>query len=912
MESSNEIETEPSILQEAPTIPQELLQHPEATTIQEEIQGNQEKLLDKTPPIGPVAKKRAIKAKIPQAMELSDHEEMQCRMCKRTLTSLKALKYHKRFFHSINKCRHCNKKLLNGMQLKLHTKFKHPEKYNEHILNYEEAFVSLEQLEDFNECSSCHIKVVSKEALLRHHANCDQKCIECDKKFNQKDSYIKHLEDVHDLKITLDQIECPFCMVKYDNDKALNGHIQKIHPEENNSVEDDATDTFPSTSNDGFIYECQDCRAAFSSVKSLNQHRSLKHKNRPKFEEVPQEFKTKNVLKYSREDFTDKFLVRKSNDVFRCLPCQKDIFKRSLILHLRSKHAAIRSFRCEICPDAFFRADYRQRHMMMIHPSNFKCSKCNIQFDRAYKFDFHNNTSHKVPIKHFKPEEGHDAYDISLNMLKYIEDSKSFDYTDDILLLRSNTRAPSVVSNVTTSENPLNKDDFCEKFIVSTSDKVVFCNACQQEIQRSSLISHLLWKHAVQRPLKCAFCNERVVKNNARLTHMARCHPKDYKCDDCGIQFTKYQQIVDHTLEAHQKKYNSSISTGEEEDLHINELKFISNRNEDEIIDEREIINNTSIVTTTEATTTAEERNFGCQSCLKTFTSAKNLLIHRSHKHKNESTDSVTQNLSSTDDSMSLEEFRSNWIEDINETDLKCQVCDLTMKKKNLSNHLKTRHSTKGSYLCEICREAFFRTEQRSQHMNTQHKGMFFCTDCNIQFYRNSRYVHHVKEFHGIELMDSKDRFEVDLNLSDLRFVPTIRKLQCDDKTSLSHSMDHTESCTSIQNADPIEEMFNKFNEDDETNFQQPTNSSNPDELSRNEFMTKYFRSASKDTKHCSACNKTFQTSSLYHHLIHFHATIFPFKCAFCDLRFERSQNRSRHMQVFHTNEVNYNIFSIY
>lgn len=818
-------------------------------------------------------------------------ENLVCRACKKSFNNLKVFKYHKQFLHMINKCRHCKKKFLNGVQLKLHTRFKHPDKYNDHILNYEQVFVEIRRLEHIDECFTCHIKFVDKESLLKHHATCDGKCIECGLKIPQKELYYKHLEAVHSLQINAKVCECPFCMVKYDSDKKLEEHIQRSHPEEMSVDDDSISETYASTSNDGFLFDCNLCSASFSALKSLNQHKAIKHRTGLKVAEE-QESKTKSVPKFSRDEFMEKLMVKKSNDFYRCIPCGKEIFKRSLGLHLRSKHSSIRSFRCELCPEAYFRADYRQRHMASSHPKSFKCLTCDLQYDRAYKFDAHMQTMHDIPARHFKPEEGDDHYDIDLTTIKYIENSKNYDYTDDYMLLRPNTRAQSVVSSIATViETPLSKDEFCEKYFIPKSDKVTFCNVCQQEIQKASVISHLLWKHAVQRPLKCAFCNERVIKNNARLSHMSRCHPNEYKCFDCNIQFVKHQQIVEHMFEVHKTKCNIAISSGEEEDLHTNEIRFVTNKNEDEIIDETEVFN--PIVSVT------EERKFVCAHCPKSFTSSKNLLIHKSHKHRNESSESLQNVSGAVGDSMSFDEFQNNWIEETNDIDAKCLVCDLTMKKKNLANHLKARHSTSGAYLCEICREAFYRPEQRSQHMNAQHRGMFYCDGCNIQFYRNSRYVKHMKDLHEIELMDSKDRFEVDLGVGDLRFVPTVRKNNCDDQNAML-SMMYNECSASNENVDPIEEMFSIFNNED---LLYP-NTSSSEVYDRGDFMTKYFKNTSKDTKHCSACNKSFQASSLYHHLIHFHASILPFKCSFCDLRLERSSVRSRHMQVFHPNEV--------
>lgn len=194
--------------------------------------------------------------------------------------------------------------------------------------------------------------------------------------------------------------------------------------------------------------------------------------------------------------------------------------------------------------------------------------------------------------------------------------------------------------------------------------------------------------------------------------------------------------------------------------------------------------------------------------------------------------------------------------------------------------------------MCEICNENFFKPEDRLQHFSAQHKGIFYCQICNIQHVCNSRYARHMKEVHLID-MDFNDRVEVDLNVNSLRFVATIRKVNTDRSTAINNNNEEIDIITQ-EEEDPMEEMMQQM--------------SNSEEMSRSEFMLTYFRNINRDTKHCSACNKNFQTSSLYHHLVHFHATFFPYKCSFCDLRLERSSTRARHMQIFHPNEVSENI----
>lgn len=519
-----------------------------------------------------------------------------CTSCEKTFTNNKALQCHVRSIHSAKNCKYCLKKFGNKQQLKLHTKFKHADKFSEFLLEIEKQdnavtsknpVVEIERLENFNECSTCDLKFISKIALLKHHAECDQKCIDCGLKIPRKDFYYKHLENIHKYSSTdLLGYDCPFCMNLFRSEKVLQEHIQRLHPDENQSCADTFSEAGDSVSNDGNIqHKCKICFQIFQSQKSLRQHTTIKHKEGTSNEMR----KSTEVKKYTRDEFFEKFIVQKSNDFFRCIPCRKDIFKRSIVMHVKSKHSAIRCYRCELCSEAFLRSDYRQRHVASMHPNDYKCFECETQFDRAYKFDAH-MAKHGQVQKIFKPDEGADRYDLSQNDVLYIEDSKNYDYSNDEQLIHSNKNDFLLVEE-NVQEVPLTKDEFCDKYMVSVSDKISRCNICNVEIQKMSIISHLTWKHALKKPLKCSFCNDRVVKNKARVLHMARNHPNEYKCLECNQQFVKHQFYADHMKEVHLKKVTSSPSANEEDDLHLNDLRFIANRNDDEVIEEMDSIN---------------------------------------------------------------------------------------------------------------------------------------------------------------------------------------------------------------------------------------------------------------------------------------------------------------------------------
>lgn len=792
--------------------------------------------------------------------QTSEFRKFMCSICDKQMISWKALIRHKRNHHNENRCKFCRKRCGNGFFLKMHVKVEHPDKFNCFLLSGQTARVMIEPLISVPECDTCGSKFFHKEALLLHHADCDKKCIECGLKIPQRNFYFVHMEKEHNIKLKKhSNLECPFgCSEDFSSEKVLMEHVQRNHPEDKDdgSTIDSMSEGGESVSNDSFIFQCQHCDARFSKQRSLSSHHGVMHKH----QEVVA--KTQNVRKYTRDEFVEKFMVTKSNDFKRCIPCKKDIHRRSLACHIRGKHAAQKNFRCELCPEAFFRQDYRMRHMTYSHINDYRCKTCEVHFDRAYKYDAH-MFKHGVPIKNFKPDERLDQYDLLTENMKFIEDSSTYDYSKQPMQRRMSVFGQSAGP----VEIPLTKDEFVEKYLKNISDNKTYCTICQQGMMKGSIITHLFWKHALQKPLKCAFCNERVVKNKLRLSHMNKCHPFEYRCFDCDQQFTKHALYAEHMMENHQVKVKSKPSSGEEDDLMLSEVRFVSQKNEEEIIEEPEII----------SMEVEAPHSYECKICVKTFSTFRNLKIHNSHKHKDVS--GPVEDL--TEGPMTFEEFRQNYTENVSDSVIKCIICMQTTKKRNFANHVKSRHATTGAFRCAVCPESFFRPEHRIQHMSKSHRGMYFCQSCNIQFYRNSRYAKHMKDQHEIEV-DSSDQYDVDLNLSELRFVGYVNKSQEEDS-----------SLPSIVHHDP----------DDEQESETPSVETNDEEFTRDEFMSKFMKSVNKETRKCLACDKTMLKGSIYNHLMTYHAKTYLFKCPFCEVRLERAPTRIRHLQIFHPDD---------
>lgn len=823
--------------------------------------------------------------------QLKELQDLQCNICQKQMISLMALKRHKAARHAAQGsfCPYCRRRFGNNFHLKVHIRFKHALKYNEFRLNGQiNAVVQVEPLPELLDCDNCGSKFCGKESLYRHHSHCDGKCLECSLIIFDRDLYFKHLSTEHKIDIEKDAyLECPFgCSIKFFSSKHLEIHVQKNHPEKDNESEADfLSETEDTNSSDSFM-KCTICSSNFWSQRGLSHHMRIAHGTNAAKPEESNITLTKNVPKYTKEEFVDRFIVEKSSEYVRCTACKTDIRRRSLKIHLKGRHSSTQPFRCELCPEGFFRSDYRQRHMRYKHKDKYNCSRCNSQFDRAYKYDAHMKL-HGVAAKNFKPAEGMDRYDLPTTNF-YIEDPTTYDYS----ATQEPQRRISTISNGSIVEVALPKEEFTKKYFKFMGENDARCLVCQQNLKVSSIISHLLWKHAVKKPMKCAFCNQRVVKANARLTHMSRCHPNEYKCSRCCMQFGKHVDWKNHMFDCHKEKILTPPSHGEEKDLVLSEIRFVTQSNDEEEIEEQEV----AFVDLTAPAANPTD-SIACQHCPRKFTASKNLHLHMSFKHQELLHDLAAKQISTEgdSDSMTFEDFRYNFVESCDNNNIKCLICNKIMKKRNFGNHIKSRHATSGAYICAVCPRSFFRPEHRMQHMSQEHRGMFFCADCNIQYYRNSRYAKHMKEMHSIEV-ESRDEYEVDLMLHELKFVASITGANDNDnRAQLQESVQDQDGGSDVE-TEEVEEQSEISEEVDSA-----------EGMSREEFMKRYIKVVTKELRRCQACDRKMLKRSIYSHLMTFHATTLSFKCPFCDLRLGRAPERMRHIQTFHPDEYKCN-----
>ena len=445
-------------------------------------------------------------------------EKFKCHICSKQLFSKGSLKHHKRIHAEVG-CHFCRLKFTAHRTMKYHTRQKHPQKYVQFLLNGQTKSIVKIPLLNIPKCCTCNQMFCSMEALYKHHADCDHKCIECDLLFVRKDCYYKHLEREHGIKIEIPYLECPFCQNKFMSTRGLNEHITRLHSE----IEDSNASTNVK-------------KKQLSPVRTLNIQEQSLSLNKPL---INNESLTKN-------EFIAKYVTVYQGDMMNCTLCETKFRKRNITRHLIALHSVVKPFKCPFCPLRFNSTDVRKCHLYSVHPDNFQCKICDIQFELSEKYSEHMLNNHGLDVKLPLNVEEHD---ISFNDLKF---------------------------SCNKNDKTFTKDSFVKENMVNISTDTTRCFPCQRNIRKDGIIYHLIRFHATERPFKCAFCIKRFTRADYRTKHMKTQHPTCYYCHSCDVQFSHHKIYAEHMKTIHFFTMSTQPEDGEEDDIHLNDMTFLA------------------------------------------------------------------------------------------------------------------------------------------------------------------------------------------------------------------------------------------------------------------------------------------------------------------------------------------------
>ncbi|CAO1408535.1 unnamed protein product [Diamesa serratosioi] len=631
-----------------------------------------------------------------------------CKICAKQLFSAGSLKRHKRI-HADARCNFCRRKFVGHRTIKYHVKRKHPDKYIQYLLSGQTKSIVKLPLLNIPKCCSCNQIFCSMEALYRHHAECDHKCIECDLVIIRRDCYFKHLDKEHGIKITIPYLECPFCQNKFISPRGLNEHITRLHSEKQESIDTiSASKKVLSPGRRSFIEQSS------STNETLINNQSL-----------------------SNCEFIAKFVTVYQGEMMYCTICKIKFRKRNMTKHLVVRHAVIKPFKCPFCPLRFHSTDIRERHLRNDHPNGYKCKTCAICYQYGQQYLNHMLDVHELVIELPSNEE---EPDIAIKDLKFSVEMNSF----------------------------FTKTSFLDQYMTEISATITRCIPCQKNLKKEGLNYHLVRFHATEMSFKCAFCIRRFTRTDYRSKHMKISHPTDYFCGTCNLQFSRHKMYYEHMSTIH-SIITTKPADGEEDDIPFHDLIFMAKLTP-EYENYQQSDNPFFSKKLKSIKMKAEHCQLDIplrkEEFKKKYIPDKIPASSKPNPRRNVVSTNVNQLGYSKDEF--IEKFTLNEGCD----KVLCIPCDQKVARKNYTAHLRRIHSTVNPFKCSLCEVDFSDRKSRVKHMYSVHPNDYRCEQCNDQFLTSNLYALHMKGVHDIHVTESLVKNKViDVPTQDLLFV---------------------------------------------------------------------------------------------------------------------------------------------
>ena len=565
--------------------------------------------------------------------------------------------------------------------------------YKKHIVNFHEGKNPLK-------CETCKMAETIKKGFK------DEKCKNC---------LFEHCTTIHDGikqgKIQMNNfasLACPYCEIRFVEQRYLNDHIKVFHKEKVNGVRKQYSKK-----------QCSICKAVLPSMQAYKKHKISVHGMacnicKMKFldrrnvqrhiEEVHGIYKQNSTLLFDKKNYHYFFAKKCCTIEFT----QKNEWKN----HLSSVHEGKNPKKCDFCDDTFLYRRDRNKHITSVHKENtFSCKICSIVFLKEDTLKSHTSSTHEG-IKPHKCETCDKRFSkktsIRLHMKRFHSDQKPHQ-----------------------------------------------CAICNESFRLlRGLKKHMRLKHKIEKfglpsvNLKCHVCNESFAERNKFVEHVDKLHKETaFGCDICDVVFTTVENLLTHTSTVHEgnKPYKSEVCDKRfavEISIPLHMKQFHG--------DHRCTICKENFIVALDLKkhirlSHKSNKQIRCTFCDESFRLVQELRRHIGTTHKTISCKFCDEKFLKSTYEMEIK----NHLVAVHEgkKPLKCEFCSSEFVLKSLlSVHIKNIHSTvKTPFKCSKCNEGFRLKNEMKMHVALVHEGkkLFQCKLCDSKFTNKKSLTYH-------------------------------------------------------------------------------------------------------------------------------------------------------------------------